>query len=248
MPCALCYQNKPLRLSHIVPEFMYRPLYDADHKFFALSPDPSQRVAQYRKGIREELLCDDCEQVLQKYEDYAARVFYRKAGTGVRHGDMLILESLDYPKFKLFVLSLIWRFGVTKAPLFKGKASLGPHAEKLRNMLLSSDPGPPTSYPFFLTVVTLGGQQITDLIVPPALAKFEAHHAWSFVVAGFLLTVFISSHAPALAPVQAFLQPNGSMVATIKEISEIPFLSDFAKQIAKAEKVRAETAQSAASG
>ncbi len=80
MPCALCQLNKPLRRSHIVPEFMYKPMYDFIHRFQGLSLNVSERPQTHQKGLREELLCHDCEQLLaNKYENYAATAFYEPA-------------------------------------------------------------------------------------------------------------------------------------------------------------------------
>lgn len=68
MACALCLVNTQLRLSHIVPEFMYRQMYDVKHRFFAMTAMSSERVRLHQKGLREELLCDQCEQRFCRYE------------------------------------------------------------------------------------------------------------------------------------------------------------------------------------
>jgi hypothetical protein len=35
--CALCRQERPLRKSHVIPEFMFGPLYDEKHRFYGIS-------------------------------------------------------------------------------------------------------------------------------------------------------------------------------------------------------------------
>jgi len=113
MSCALCQLNKPLRRSHIAPEFMYKPMYDSNHRFRAFSREVSETPQIHQKGLREELLCDDCEQLLaNNYENYAAASFYRPAVEAMKQPPPgFTLPGFDYHRFKLFLLSLLWRFG-----------------------------------------------------------------------------------------------------------------------------------------
>ena len=238
MACALCLVNTQLRLSHIVPEFMYRQMYDVKHRFFAMTAMSSERVRLHQKGLREELLCDQCEQRFCRYEAYAASVFNGNAAQGLSGRRGIVLQSLDYERLKLFFLSLLWRFGVTNLKGLRG-TRLGPHAERIRKMLLADDPGAADKYPCFVTAVTCDGKHVSDLIVSPCPGKFEGHHVWSFVVAGILLTFFVSNHSPAFAPKAAFLQENGSLVISVKEITSIDFLFRFACEIAEAQERRA---------
>ena len=61
MKCFLCLSEATLRASHVVPEFFYKPMYDEKHRFFTVSSDPERRDRMHQKGVRESLLCDDCE-------------------------------------------------------------------------------------------------------------------------------------------------------------------------------------------
>lgn len=81
--CKLCCKEKDLRHSHILPEFMYQNLYDTSPKrFYILNVDLDNSANSKRKieqkGIREYLLCGDCEVQLSKYENYAAEIIYAK--------------------------------------------------------------------------------------------------------------------------------------------------------------------------
>src|SRR5438105_1743417 len=79
MNCALCLRERPLPRSQIVPEFMHGQMYDDKHRFFGISNIESKTNKLFQKGLREELLCADCEQHIGRYESYASRVFYGKA-------------------------------------------------------------------------------------------------------------------------------------------------------------------------
>jgi hypothetical protein len=123
-------------------------MYDDKHRFFGLSSVPTRRVQLFQKGLREFLLCEDCEQQFGRYEMYASKVFY--GGTpisGSRRKNSVLLRSLDYKPLKLFFMSLLWRFGVTSIEYYKG-AILGPHEARLRQMLLAENPGAYDDYPF----------------------------------------------------------------------------------------------------
>jgi len=73
-PCALCLQSRPLKRSHIIPEFMYQNVYDSDPKRFHsltvnIDDEAKSKSKVEQKGIRENLLCADCEVLLSKYEN-----------------------------------------------------------------------------------------------------------------------------------------------------------------------------------
>jgi hypothetical protein len=128
MKCALCLLERDLRRSHIFPEFFYKPMYN-EGRYFQISTNPSQKIIPRQKGIWETLLCQKCEGRLSQLEDYARRVLY--GGTEIsitQHPGKIIIHDLDYTRFKLFQMSLLWRAGVSKRPEFKN-VSLGPHEE-----------------------------------------------------------------------------------------------------------------------
>ena len=77
--CALCREDRPLRKSHVIPEFMFRPLYDEKHRFWGVSNIPTKRNRIFQKGPREKLLCERCEQRLSHHGSYASEVFFGNA-------------------------------------------------------------------------------------------------------------------------------------------------------------------------
>lgn len=217
---------------------MYQGMYDPKHRFHAMSRMASHPVLTYQKGLREKLLCRDCEQQFGRYETYAAQFFYGSPQLAFRkEGKHFTVGGADYKRLKLFFLSLLWRFGVTSVDILSG-TDLGPHAEVLRKMLLAEDPGGCLVYPCLVTAVTWKGTHIADLIVGPSTAKMEGHRIWQFVVAGFVFTFFVSSHLPPAGISSAFLQSNGSLIIGVREIEEIDFLYRNACEIANAQKVR----------
>jgi hypothetical protein len=117
---------------------MHGEMYDAKHRFFGISSIVSKPNKLFQKGLREELLCADCERHIGRYESYASRVFYGTPKINVSPvPGGLLLNGLDYKMLKLFFLSLLWRFAITKIEQYKG-ADLGPYTEKLRERILGT--------------------------------------------------------------------------------------------------------------
>src|SRR3546814_3673721 len=91
-------------------------MYDEKHRYNVLSLAPERRVRIEQKGVREQLLCRDCEQKFSKLERYASLVLQGGAPgmDGQRNGSIVSVTGIDYAQFKLFLLSLLWRAGVAK--------------------------------------------------------------------------------------------------------------------------------------
>ena len=54
--CALCLKPSVLRQSHIISEFLYKPLYDSKHRLNVLSTNIPLKRAFELKGINEATL------------------------------------------------------------------------------------------------------------------------------------------------------------------------------------------------
>lgn len=180
MNCKLCGNSSPLKKSHIVPEFVFRPLYDEMHRMHVLSlQEQKPRPFRY-KGLRERLLCGECEAKLSKYESYASTAFNDKETETPLDG-VVIVKGVDYKQFKLFLLSILWRSSVSSLEFFND-VNLGIHEDKIRKTILNDDPGPSEKYgivPFAL----LDDHKIqADLIVQPSRTKMYGHVGLYLVV------------------------------------------------------------------
>jgi hypothetical protein len=216
---------------------MHAAMYDAKHRFFGLSSIPANPVRFFQKGLRDRLLCDHCEQQFSLYENYASRVFYGK-DVQVRLLEIgMVLSGLDYARLKLFLLSLLWRFGMTTVEQLKG-ARLGPHADRVREMLVGENPGGHLMYPCMITAVVHDRKHISDLIVPPRTTRVGRQHVWNFVVAGFLMSFFVGKGSPPETLHPLFLQEVGTLVIAIQELRDIEFLYEFSLSMGAAQRTR----------
>ncbi len=212
--CALCPNDVPqLCLSHIIPEPFYAGVYDANGTFPVFSNKKVGPVMKpQQKGFRERLLCPDCEGRFSKWETYSlGQMFHRTKQPGIDCGHYMEFQ-LDYDKFKLFQMSILWRMGVTSLEVF-AEVQLGKkHEERLRRMLLSDDPGSADEYACRLAFVAVQQPKLTDLIIPPKRAKRVQHHAVYFMVVGGMLWHYIvSSHTSRLEEDTVLLKEDGRL-------------------------------------
>jgi hypothetical protein len=227
MPCALCLQEVELRRSHIIPEFLYETLYDNKHKFQVLSIIPKQSNWHEQKGLREQLLCGACEQRFSVWERYASLVL--KGGVTITcrtEGNIVHIAGLDYVKFKLFQLSVLWRAGVSSLP-FYAQVKLGRHAETLRLLLLAGDPGSSKRYGCVMFGLKHETQALTDIMMQPEKVRLNGHTAYRFVFGGFLWAMLVSSHELGAPLNQCTLSATGETVLQIRNVTEMHNLINF---------------------
>ena len=233
--CALCRTTAALRRSHIVPEFLYAAVYDDGHSFLVTSTDPGDRPAIRQTGLWEYLLCDTCEGRFSGWEDYAKRVLAGQRVVISRDGESLLVTPVDYARFKLFQLSLLWRSGVSSRPEFAA-VDLGRHQEPLRQMLLAGDPG--RVQDFGCSVVFPPDAETQEIfrhaIGAPTVGRYKAHHVYRFVL-GMLCWVFIVSGHMGELPSSLFsLTDDGSFRVRNGGQATMRYLAGFASELASA--------------
>ena len=205
--CKLCKKEAELRHSHILPEFFYSDIYDESHRTLKITPSAEWPI---QKGIREYLLCQNCETKLSRYETYAARLI-RDIPSFDRDEDgrLLYSDNVDYLQFKLFQLSMIWRASISKDPGF-AQVKLGPHEEKVRGMLVEEKPGTSSQYGC-LMMTMLNTELLHKVIVGPIVVKPRpfGHTAYKFTTGNIVWLFFITSHAIDKRVQDLFLQETG---------------------------------------
>lgn len=226
--CALCKSEAALRRSHIIPEFLYKTMYDDKHRFHVLSSTVHVDDSMAQKGLRERLLCDNCEQLFAKLERYGRGVL--AGGEPIdyrRDGSVVHVSGVDYKRFKLFQLSILWRAGVSSLPMFS-RVQLGTHEPVLRKMLLDQDPGRVDSYGCVTFGIVDGAGKRMDAIVQPERLRIEGHVAYRFVVGGLMWVFFVTKREITGTYKIGFLQESGTFFFVVKNIFEAKFMTNFA--------------------
>lgn len=140
--CALCLKDEILVASHVIPAFAYRWLKETGATGFLRSA--ANVNLRIQDGRKHNLLCTQCESVLNDYETkFANMIFYpyvnqELSDAGIAKGK---IEFFTYADWLLrFIISIHWRLIVTQeAPKHipnKLLASLNNMRDPWRNFLL----------------------------------------------------------------------------------------------------------------
>ncbi|MBE8990995.1 hypothetical protein [Nostoc sp. LEGE 12450] len=108
-------------------------------------------------GIKEKLLCHNCEQKFSKWENFLKKDlvdFGKKQSKYLTFsfGDENIIQitGIRYNEFKLAILSILWRLSVSSHRYFC-LYKLGVYEEKIRHILLSGIAPDESIYPIIIT-------------------------------------------------------------------------------------------------
>jgi hypothetical protein len=230
MVCKLCLKEKELCASHIIPEFFYKLLYDDNrHLFVRLSDDP-EFYRHYKKGLRERLLCEECERKLNQWETHASRVLFGQIRLQVRdYQDAIVFGGADYNHFKLFQLSLLWRTGISQREEF-ATISLGTHEETLRKMIYDEAPGKPHQYGCMLIMTPSYFDIMSQLMMFGVEARFDGHKCYRFLFAGIGWVFIVSKHSHTIPfKERIFLSQNGDLPILKENMASKKNLEDCIK-------------------
>ena len=169
-----------------------------------------------------------CEGRLQKFEDHAARVLINLPDlSGHRPGDIVPILGVDYARFKLFEMSVLWRMGVARNATF-GAVQLGErHERTLRQRLLAADPGETWEYGC-LVIRPHGVGQLDQFLVQPRSHRLDGHQTYLMLMGGLIWVFFASGHSRQLAKNAGFVTPKELVVLIASESA-----SDFMKHLGR---------------
>ena len=158
--CKLCKLERELiGRSHIIPEFLYKNsgLYDELHRIRLFSVEDlisGKKPSLPQSGVNDvNILCAECDNIRlgDRLENYAKKAIY---GGGSLPADespnclnyfndnnqtFAICTNLSYTKYKLFLLSILWRASISSKSFFK-RINIGEHEEVIRKMIFENDP------------------------------------------------------------------------------------------------------------
>lgn len=230
--CKLCKEEKKLvKESHIIPDFMYNHsgLFDEDHKIVKVTVHNNGKQPFYGKKISQGeyeagLLCKECENrvIGSTLEDYAKRIIF---GGQVRNSEkpiftkkqisrsrtVTLCENIDYHKFKLFLLSILWRGSIAKREFFK-EIELGYHEEKIRKMIKNNNPMGVSNYPIIIYLYT--DNLSSKIISQPKRRRTQSGYNVYFLHIGRLLLMYYinsSDHPLPNRILEYTIKPSGDL-------------------------------------
>lgn len=231
-PCRLCGLSKPLVESHILPEFVYRPTYDSTHTAVRIDLD-KKSVRKQQTGFSEYLLCEDCESIFSRWEVYFSKIWFKpKSRLRPDYLDDRLVEipGIDYIKFKLFHLSIIWRSGVSSRTEFRS-VNLGAQERIIRKHLLASDPGEPDKYAMFcIALRDKDTRKFQDSFIrAPEGGHFRGHHVYRIIFGGVIWNYWISGHKDKMKTETNCIDRKGILRLAVQDWTDSILVKDLAK-------------------
>jgi hypothetical protein len=205
--CKLCTLEKALiGKSHIIPNFLYEHsgLYDEMHRIRLFSVQEmidGKKPSLPQSGVYEgNILCAECDnkRIGANLEQYAKKAIYGGGQlplnecpecdnfTNEEMDTFAICKNLSYSKYKLFLLSILWRASISSKSFFK-RINIGEHEEIIRKMIFENDPKKFDEYPIFVFSSALDEDFTSDIIVEPTQAVDDnGMLTCYFVIGGFI--------------------------------------------------------------
>ena len=211
---------------------MYQDLYNDEHRFYEFSIQdimdgkklkPFVQIGEFDKNI----LCEKCDnERFGSLEKYAQKLLFGSnlepeetpdcQNYKVEGYEFSECKNVDYNKFKLFLLSILWRSHITNRPKF-GSVNLGPHADIIKDMLWNNDAGREMKYPIMTTSFVRANYHYKDLILEPRRMKTKnGINSYVFAIGSFQFHFFVNSSDHKLPEfVQEFTLKNDNSMKTI---------------------------------
>jgi hypothetical protein len=209
---------------------MYADIYDEHHKLNKFAPAAyvkgNRRIERPSSGEYEaDILCKDCDgEVIGSYETYGRLALYAGENEFVdgpipEHGvtetgiPVTKITNLHYEKFKLFLLSILWRASISTRLFFRD-VRLGPYESRIRQMILEGDPGRAEEFPILMMSWLADDSISHDFVGQPGINRATQGIRYVFPIAGitYIYHVSPSSMVPQLMPFTLFPSNMGTIL------------------------------------
>lgn len=190
--CKLCQKEKELKKSHILSEFYYEKLYDPSKKRLHLTNYEKGKFDFHQKGLREYLLCDDCEGILSRSETYVANLL-KNSCPSFEIQDLTEIKPVDSKLIYHHQLSLLWRMSVSKTDFFK-EVNLGHYEEIIRKFLLGESELGYEIYPCILIANFSQLDIYRHTLLSPIRLTNGIADLFTIMLGGFLWMFVVSDH------------------------------------------------------
>lgn len=217
---------------------MYNGMFDENHKLilqpFRQGEIEKREVKRPSEGEYEGgLMCDECDNKLlgHYFEDYASRAIYggklsseecpafqkciNQDGIG-----FIKCQKINYHKFKLFLLSVLWRASISTRPFFSEISLPSENEEEIREMILSRNAGEAWKYPIFICTYANYQELPKSLIAQPReIMATDELRLYLFMINGYFYFFYINKTAEVLPHfvIPETIKPNNEL-----NISVIP--------------------------
>lgn len=192
--CKLTGERGKFVDSHLIPKALTRPEVSG-HSFIEAGMG-RRPIRRHSSWYDNQLVTDHGEKILAAIDDWAIRKLRQHRLVWSGWGPIVSLPNVDkipgtdsgartlndkdWPKLRLFFLSILWRAAASSRSEFGDVNLPAGHLERLREMILNGNTEPNTFYPVQLIQISTIGQihnqtPFKDTKIIPALAGMSEH-------------------------------------------------------------------------
>lgn len=241
MICQLCKVEKRLiRRSHIIPDFMYNGLFNEKHFIADIDLTGKRNTRLYPNGYYDSnILCKECDNILiGRLESYAKVVLFGGKGKrsdyhkidqeiDVLGNKILHVKNIDYKRFKLFLLSVLWRASISKQEIFR-HVNLGSHEDIIRKMIYDSNPGDENVYSMGIFLFTPNDICPTKFITNPFPIEYDENKSYIFTINGMVINYKIYGEKDMDIYNRLMIRKDNSMeIIVLNDKSSVDYLDTY---------------------
>lgn len=190
-----------------------------------MKPQPVLPAFVVPRGVKAEepFLCSNCAERFEHLDAYVEKVWrlVPENLTGT-HG-AFSLRPLDGRRVRLWLLSVLWRMGTSKA---LNMVDLGDDEAVVRDLLNANDPGQREQYPVACIALSAEGKRV-PFFFPPRWNVIDEKRVLSIILQGVLFNFLIGSDTAD----QAQTITDNEWVFPIVDWREVDFLVEEALKI-----------------
>ena len=190
------------------------------------------KTPYYQAGVADtSILCEECERKFTKWDTYGFEILSISRGAAdaiasSKDGTHLAIpiENLDYDRFILFILSVLWRASVSSI-LFYRNVNLGPFEEPIREALWNNRAPEPAEY-----VVMLGtslNQRYPNVILRPERCRPDNIHFYRLFFPNYFAHVKADNRPATIIMRQAMIQRRAVNYIFCFPYNRSPYLRFF---------------------
>jgi len=221
--CLLCGKFGQLaKISHIIPKFMYKGMENEKNKIAVsiLKNNVKIETEIEHRYFDKDILCLDCERVkLSQLDNYGNRVLFgdQKINDSFRptvleypNTKVCIIENFDYLKFKLFLLSVLWRADISEHVFFDN-INLSSRAEVIRQAILSKDLSSCEDVKISIFGLMFNRNKLYKVVAKPKHIVTESIDVYSFIIYGTVYNFIYKDDSNSFRFGENILQENRSL-------------------------------------
>lgn len=198
--CRLCLLHRSLCDSHALPDSLFNYILRKNSGKAIVITDDATTPVQYSADTWEtELLCQQCEQLLNRlYDAYGMAVFRGQEGGVLRASEGVLLLRIDRRRLRMFFLSVLWRISVSTHHSYSNIELPAQWEEELRTALLAGRSLPQGKYTVAVykmrDTTPKGGfsnEALRSFIAAPFARRFDGFISVCYPFLGFFVETFL---------------------------------------------------------